>query len=106
MQLKHLIALIGLTCAVSVHAADLKELRIGTDATYEPFEYKSADGKIIGFEIELANAVCAEMKRTCVFVESPWDGIIPSLLAKKIDVIFSSMSVTSEREKQIAFSKA
>ena len=104
MQLKHLITIIGLTCAVAVQAADLKELRIGTDATYEPFEYKSPDGKIIGFEIDLANAICAEMKRNCVFVESPWDGIIPSLMAKKFDMILSGMTVTDERRKTVSFS--
>ena len=64
MQLKHLITIIGLTCAVTVQAADLKELRIGTDATYEPFEYKSPDGKIIGFEIELANVDKARLVPT------------------------------------------
>jgi lysine-arginine-ornithine-binding protein len=104
MKLRHLIAIIGLTCAVSAQAADMKDLRIGTDATYEPFEYKSPDGKVIGFEVDLANAVCAEMKRTCVFVESPWDGLIPSLLAKKFDMILSGMTVTDERKKTLNFS--
>lgn len=104
MKLRHLIALAGLTFAVATQAADLKELRIGTDATYEPFEYKSPDGKLIGFEIDLANALCAEMKRHCVFVESPWDGIIPSLQAKKFDMILSGMTVTDARRKTISFS--
>jgi lysine-arginine-ornithine-binding protein len=82
----------------------MNDLRIGTDATYEPCEYKSPDGKVIGFEVDLANAVCAEMKRTCVFVESPWDGLIPSLLAKKFDMILSGMTVTDERKKTLNFS--
>ncbi|QDL55382.1 transporter substrate-binding domain-containing protein [Rhodoferax aquaticus] len=104
MQLKHLLTIVGLACVVSVQATELKELRIGTDATYEPFEYKSPDGKVIGFEVDLANAICAEMKRSCVFVESPWDGIIPSLLAKKFDVIISGMTITDERRKTVSFS--
>lgn len=104
MKLKYLFAIVGLVCAVSAQAADLKELRIGTDATYEPFEYKAPDGKLVGFEIDLANAICAEMKRTCVFVESPWDGIVPSLLAKKYDMIISGMTVTDQRKKTVAFS--
>jgi len=104
MKLRHLFAIVGLTCAVVAQAADLKELRIGTDATYEPFEYKGPDGKVVGFEIDLANAICTEMKRTCVFVESPWDGIIPSLLAKKFDMILSGMTVTDARRKTISFS--
>lgn len=104
MKLKHLIAIVGLTCAVAVQAADMKELRIGTDATYEPFEFKGPDGKVVGFEIDLANALCAEMKRTCVFAESPWDGLVPSLLAKKFDMIMSGMTVTDARRKTINFS--
>ena len=104
MKLRHLFAIVGLTCAVVAQAADLKELRIGTDATYEPFEYKGPDGKVVGFEIDLANAICTEMKRTCVSVESPLDGIIPSLLVKKFDMILSGMTVTDARRKTISFS--
>lgn len=63
MKLRCLLAAVGMVFGLSAHAADLKDLRIGTDATYEPFEYKSPDGKLVGFEIDLANALCAEMKR-------------------------------------------
>lgn len=105
MKMKHLLSVIGLSfAAVSVQATEIKELRIGTDATYEPFEYKTADGKLVGFEIDLANALCAEMKRRCVFVESAWEGIVPSLLAKKYDMIISGMTVTDERKKTVSFS--
>lgn len=104
MKLRHLLVIVGLACAVSAQAAELKPLRIGTDPTYEPFEYKSPDGKIVGFEVDLAHALCAEMKRTCVFVESPWDGIVPSLLAKKYDMIISGMTVTDQRRKTVNFS--
>lgn len=104
MKLTHLFVILGLSCAVSAQAADMKELRIGTDATYEPFEYKAPDGKLVGFEIDLANALCAQMKRTCVFVESPWDAIVPSLLARKFDMIMSGMTVTDARRKTVNFS--
>lgn len=104
MKPRHLFAIAGLAFAVCVQAAGMKELRIGTDATYEPFEYKAPDGKLVGFEIDLANALCAEMKRTCVFVESPWDGIVPSLLAKKYEMIISGMTVTDQRRKTVSFS--
>lgn len=104
MKLRCLLAAVGMVFGLSAHAADVKPLRIGTDATYEPFEYKSPEGKLVGFDIDLANALCAEMKRACVFVESPWDGIVPSLLAKKYDMIISSMTVTDQRRKTVAFS--
>ncbi|MGV8894784.1 MAG: ABC transporter substrate-binding protein [Burkholderiaceae bacterium] len=104
MKLKHLIAIIGLSFAVSVQAADMKELRVGQDPTYEPFEYKTPNGKLVGFEVDVANALCTEMKMKCVFVDQSWEGIIPSLLAKKYDVIISSMSMTDERKKAVNFS--
>ncbi|MEO8171238.1 MAG: ABC transporter substrate-binding protein, partial [Oxalobacteraceae bacterium] len=90
--------------AVSVQAADMKELRVGQDPTYEPFEYKTPDGKLVGFEVDIANALCAEMKMKCVFFDQSWEGIIPSLLSKKYDVIISSMSATDERKKVVIFS--
>lgn len=104
MKLKYLALALGMACTLSVHAAGLKELRIGTDATYEPFEYKSAEGKLVGFEIDLANALCAEMKRQCVFVESPWDALVPSLQARKFDVIVSGMTITDKRRQTVSFS--
>lgn len=104
MKLKHVAAMIGLSFALSAQAADLKELRVGQDPTYEPFEYKTPDGKLVGFEVDIANALCAEMKVKCVFIDQSWEGIIPSLLAKKYDVIISSMSMTDERKKVVLFS--
>ena len=80
------------------------EFRIGIGAEpYPPFAYKSASGEWTGWEIELARAVCAEMKDQCSFIEVAWDGIIPALTSKQIDVIWSSMSITPERSKVIDF---
>ena len=78
-------------------------VRIGTDATYAPFESQDAGGKIIGFDIDIGNAVCAEVKLKCEFSNQDWDGIIPALQSNKIDAILSSMSITEERLKQIDF---
>lgn len=80
-------------------------IKFGSDATYAPFEMTSPSGEIIGFDIDIAKAMCAEMKATCTFQNQDWDGIIPSLLAKKYDVIASSMSITEERKKSVSFTK-
>nr|WP_315187682.1 transporter substrate-binding domain-containing protein [uncultured Albidiferax sp.] len=104
MKLNSLLALVCLSLGLSAQAADTKDLRIGTDATYEPFEYKAPDGKLVGFEIDLGHAICAEMKRRCVFVESPWDALVPSLQARKFEMILSGMTVTDDRRKTVAFS--
>ena len=58
-------------------------LKVAIDATYEPFTFKTADGKPTGFDVDIASAVCEEIKRKCEFVEQPWDGMIPGLIAKK-----------------------
>ena len=70
---------------------------------YPPFSSKNASGVWEGFEIDLMNAVCEQMQAKCELVEVAWDGIIPSLQEKKIDVIWSSMSITDKRKEVIDF---
>ncbi len=80
-----------------------KPVKIAVDVPYEPFEFKAPDGTLTGFEIDLGNAACAELKLQCEWVVQGWDGIIPGLLAFKYDAIMSSMSITPERAEQVAF---
>ena len=90
--------------AVAVTAfAQTKELKVAIDPTYEPFTFKTADGKPTGFDVDIANAVCEHIKRKCVFVEQVWDSMIPGLQAKKYDTIISSMSITEDRLKVVDF---
>ena len=84
--------------------APLPELKVAIDPTYEPFTFKTADGKPTGFDVDIAEALCAEIKRQCVYVEQVWDSMIPGLQAKKYDVIISSMSITDERKQVVDFS--
>jgi arginine/ornithine transport system substrate-binding protein len=89
--------------ALDAAARDWSTIRIGVDATYKPFTFKTADGQLTGFDVDIANALCAEMKAKCTFVESSWEGIIPGLRANKFDAIISSMSITDERRKAVDF---
>jgi polar amino acid transport system substrate-binding protein len=92
-----------LASATAGHAAD-KVLKFGAAAEpYPPFTSQTASGKWVGFEVDLMNAVCKAEKLKCQMVGTAWDGIIPALNAKKIDVIWSSMSITAERKKVINF---
>ena len=91
-----------LAFAASAHAQDAT-LKIGTEGAYPPFNNLAADGKVEGFDIDIAQALCDEMKVKCEFVTQDWDGIIPALQAGKFDAIVASMSITPEREKQVSF---
>lgn len=82
-----------------------RDLRIAFDIPYEPFEYRNDDGELTGFEVELAEAMCEEMNANCEFVIQAWDGMIPGLMARKFDLIMSSMSITEERAKRVNFSE-
>ena len=98
------VGLLALAAATgAANAKDWTTVRIGTDATYPPFESQDASGAIVGFDVDIGNAVCAELKLTCEFSNQDWDGIIPALTARKIDAILSSMSITEERLKSIDF---
>ncbi|NBA98393.1 ABC transporter substrate-binding protein [Pseudomonas sp. R5(2019)] len=82
-------------------AAD--KLKMGIEAAYPPFNNKDASGQVVGFDVDVGNALCAKMKVECEIVTSDWDGIIPALNAKKFDFLISSMSITDERKQAVDF---
>ncbi len=80
-------------------------IKIGTEGAYPPWNAKDESGKLIGFEVELANWLCIYMEHDCTIVEQDWDGMIPALLMRKFDAIMAGMSITAERQKTITFSQ-
>lgn len=88
----------------TVHAQSGKVIRFGVDASYPPFESVAPNGQLVGFDIDIGKAICAQLHAKCVWVRNDFDGIIPALKARKFDGILSSMTRTPAREKQIAFS--
>lgn len=79
------------------------EVRIGSEGAYPPFNVLDSSGKLSGFDIDIANALCDEMKVKCTFVTQDWDGMIPALQNDRFDAVIASMSITPEREKQVLF---
>lgn len=70
---------------------------------YPPFNYKDDDGNLVGFDVEIANALAEKMGVEAEGITTEWDGIIGGLTGKRFDCILGSMAVTEERLKQISF---
>lgn len=103
-----LLALVALPHALPASAQPAggapTKIRIGVEGNYPPFSKMGADGKLSGFDIDIALAVCAQMKAECTLVQQEWDGMMPALNAKKFDMIVASMTITDERRKAADFS--
>lgn len=105
MMIRKLAGAVALALVLATPAlAQNQKLRVGVEGNYPPFSQISPDGKLSGFDIDIANAICAEMKADCTLVQQEWDGMIPALNAKKFDMIVASMTITEERKKAVDFS--
>ena len=93
----------GLMAAQAATAGD--KIRIATEGAYAPFNMVDSSGELIGFDVDIAKALCAQMKADCEIVAQDWDGIIPGLRARKYDAIIASMSITEERLRVVDFSE-
>ena len=81
-----------------------KPLVVGMELQYPPFEMSNKDGKPTGVSVDLAYALGKHLGREVKIENIAWDGLIPSLKTKKVDLIISSMTITKQRAKTIDFS--
>ncbi|MBT4876933.1 MAG: transporter substrate-binding domain-containing protein, partial [Desulfobacula sp.] len=81
-----------------------KELRVGFESGYLPFEMTNKTGKYMGFDVDLGKALAKSMGVKWVPVNTAWDGIIPALVTGKFDIIIGGMTITQSRNLQINFS--
>lgn len=101
-SIKLLIA--GAVALFAASSVSAQTLRVGMECTYAPFNYKTADGELAGYDVDVANGVAEIMGVELEFVCQQWDGMIPALLANKFDLIVASMSITDTRLEKIDFS--
>lgn len=80
------------------------KLTIGTEGTYAPFTFHDKDGKLTGFDVDIAIEVSKRLGVEPEFIETPWDGIIAGLDAKRFDVIFNEVTITDDRKLKYDFS--
>ncbi|MEZ5863863.1 MAG: transporter substrate-binding domain-containing protein [Geminicoccaceae bacterium] len=96
----------GILLAGHAAAQDWSTIRIATEGAYAPWNFTNASGQLEGFDVDLANELCARMEATCEISAQAWDGIIPALQAGRYDAIVASLSITDERLEVIDFSRA
>ena len=78
---------------------------IGTDAAYAPFESQNAAGEIVGFDIDVVNAIAAKANLRVKFVNTPWEGIFNALSQGDRDALVSSITITDERKQTMDFTE-
>ena len=90
----------------SAFAANAQEITFAMEPSYPPFETTNEKGEIIGFDVDVANAICKEIQATCHFKSQAFDALIPGLKSKRFDASISAIDITEARAKQVAFSNA
>ena len=100
---KLILSAVLLSSAVVVNAQDIT---FAMEPSYPPFEFTNEKGDIVGFDVDVANAICKEIQATCKFKGESFDALIPNLKAKRFDAAISAMDITETRAKQVLFSDA
>lgn len=96
--------LLATLLAGSALVAQAKDITFAMEPSYPPFELTNEKGEIIGFDVDIANAICKEIQATCQFKAQSFDALIPGLRAKRFDAAISAIDITEARGKQVSFS--
>ncbi|MCW7553806.1 lysine/arginine/ornithine ABC transporter substrate-binding protein [Endozoicomonas gorgoniicola] len=105
--MKKLYTIAVTTCALALGSLQVQAaetIRFGTEPTYPPFEFLDENNELTGFDIDLAKAICTEIKAECTFHHQPFDSLIPSLRYRRFDAVIAGMDITPARQKQVDFS--
>ncbi|TQI79878.1 L-arginine-binding protein [Serratia fonticola] len=103
--MKKLLLAATLFAGMTLSATAADSIRFASSATYPPFESLDANNQIVGFDIDLAKALCKQMQADCTFTNQAFDSLIAALKFKKYDAVISGMDITPERSKQVTFTQ-
>lgn len=79
------------------------KVKIGTNAEYQPFEFVDENNQIVGFDVDLLNALAAEANLELEWVNTKWDGIFVALASGEFDAVASAVTITDERKQTVDF---
>lgn len=96
--------LLGVGAAFAGSVMDKDVIRVGTEATYPPFEYRDKDNNVVGYDIDIANLIGEKIGKKVEIIDMAFDGLIPALITGKIDMVAAGMTNTAERKKKVNFS--
>lgn len=93
-------ALFGVALAQDL---DGRAITVGSDTTYPPFETVDETGAIVGFDVDVVNAICEKVNCVATFQTTAWDGIFPALANGEFDMVASGVTITADRAKVVEF---
>lgn len=98
-------AAVATAAGAAALASEGPELRVGVEGAYPPFSETGPDGRLRGFDVDVANALCEEMRARCRLVQQGWDRIQEGLLERETDFVVASLSVSDERRQRYDFTR-
>jgi polar amino acid transport system substrate-binding protein len=85
--------------------ARAQDLQIGTEPDYAPYVFLDGQGELIGFDIDLGNAICAELALTCTWVAMPFDQLVDTVARGEVDLAIAGMAATPGRAERVDFTR-
>lgn len=100
------IVLASALALAAISSVQAKEIKFAMEPSYPPFEFTNEKGDIVGFDVDIANAICKEIQANCTYASQSFDGLVQAIKQKRIDAAISAMDITEARSKQVLFSDA
>ncbi|MBF8778461.1 cystine ABC transporter substrate-binding protein [Pseudomonas fulva] len=107
-----LVLLLGTGLVSQAQAGDLLrtiqekgQINVGLEGTYPPFSFMDEDGKLAGFEVELAGLIAQKLGVQAKIQPTKWDGILAALESRRLDIVVNQVTISEERQKKYDFSK-